>query len=131
MLALASDRRIWCALAPTDMRKSFDGLCGLVHRDFEVEPHCGDVFVFLNRRRTCVKLLMWDGNGFCIVSKRLEKGTFEELRSWNGEQVIAMSRATLLMLLEGIDTRKSKFRRHYARSVRIESGDGRVQRQGR
>lgn len=113
------------------MRKSFDGLCGIVCRDFDREPHCGDVFAFFNRRRTYVKLLTWDGNGFCLYAKRLERGTFEDVRASHDGKVLAIDRAKLLMLLEGIDTKKSSFRRHYARSVRMKSGDGRTRQASR
>lgn len=93
MLSLAADRRVWLALDATDMRKSFDGLCGIVHRDFDREPHSGDVFVFLNRRRSYVKLLTWDGNGFAIYAKRLERGTFEDLSTTGRGKVLAIGPA--------------------------------------
>lgn len=108
------------------MRKSFDGLCGIVLGHFNGDPYSGDVFVFFNRRRTLVKLMQWDGNGFWIHYKRLEKGTFEEFRTQHAGARIRMDRAKLTMLLEGIDLKKSKFRHHYTREIRIRGGYGRA-----
>lgn len=59
------------------MRKSFDGLCGLVRDKLMREPLSGEVFVFLSRRKNQIRLLLWEGDGFALYSKRLEKGTFE------------------------------------------------------
>lgn len=119
-LTIAASARVFVARGVTDMRKSFDGLCSLVEHEFGRDPYQGDVFVFFNRRRTYVKQLIWDGNGFWLCAKRLEKGTFEEWHpSDDGDACIEIDRARLMMLLEGIDLKKSKFRRHFARSVRI------------
>lgn len=60
-----------------DMRKGFNGLCGLVRNEFLQNPLSGDVFIFINRPRNRIKLLHWQGDGFAIYYKRLEKGTYE------------------------------------------------------
>ena len=127
MLGLSRSAKIWLALHPVDMRKSFDGLQGLVIGGLNVDPYCGDIFVFFNRRRTHVKLMVWDGNGFLIHYKRLDEGTFEDLRADHAGNAIRIERAKLMMLLEGIDVKKSKYRRHYARSLRMNGSDGRRQ----
>jgi len=102
------------------MRKSFDGLCNLIEHGFQLDPFDGDVFVFFNRRRTYVKQLVWDSNGFWLCAKRLERGTFEHWQpSTDSKSYVEIDRARLMMLLEGIDMKKSKFRWHFARSVRI------------
>ena len=62
---------------PTDMRKSFDGLCGIVVSRLGFDPMNGDVFIFINRQRNRIKLLRWEPGGFVLFYKRLEKGTFE------------------------------------------------------
>jgi transposase len=67
MLSLPPSVRIFVALEATDMRKSFDGLSGEVQRLIEQDPLSGHLFVFFNRRRTMVKVLYWDRNGFCLV----------------------------------------------------------------
>lgn len=59
-----------------DMRKSFDGLCGIVRNELGRQPGSGEVFVFVNRRRTLIKLLHWQRGGFVLYYKRLEAGTF-------------------------------------------------------
>jgi transposase len=62
---------------PTDIRKSFDGLCGLVSERLGQSPMSGDVFIFINRPRNRMKLLRWEPGGFVLFYKRLERGTFE------------------------------------------------------
>jgi len=124
VLSVPAQARVFLACSATDMRKSFDGLCLIIQHEFDRDPYAGDVFTFFNRRRTYVKLIVWDGNGFWLVAKRLEGGTFED---WTPSIVARnhaeIDRAQLSMLLEGIDLRKAKFRRHYVRSVFINDGD--------
>ena len=92
------------------MRKSFDGLSGLVRSEMGRDPLSGDVFVFLNRRRTHIKLLVWDRSGFVLYYKRLEEGTFElpvsEAPSWD----------QLVMMLEGVSMKKVRYRKRYRRN---------------
>jgi len=59
------------------MRKSFDGLTGIVQNELKADPLGGAIFIFLNRRRNQVKLLLWEGDGFSLYHKRLEKGSYE------------------------------------------------------
>ena len=124
---------MFLACGATDMRKSFDGLCAIIEHGFARDPYAGDVFTFFNRRRTYVKLIVWDGNGFWLAAKRLEGGTFEEWRPVTDSTThVEIDRAQLSMLLEGIDLKKAKFRRHYQRSVRIgNSSDVRSRNKGR
>jgi transposase len=95
------------------MRKGFDGLCGLVRMEFLQNPLSGDVFIFLNRRRTHIKLLQWQGDGFSVFYKRLEKGTFE-LPFPSGNSSLEISSQQLLLLLEGIQLSSIKKRARYA-----------------
>ena len=76
MIAFSSAQRYYYYREATDMRKSFDGLSGLIRTGLNRDPLSGDVFVFINRRRTHIKLLVWDRNGFVLFYKRLERGTF-------------------------------------------------------
>ena len=121
MLSLSSRLRIFAAVEPIDFRKGFDGLVQIVRDRFHQDPFGGDLFCFFNRRRDRVKVLVWDRNGFWLHYKRLERGTFEKLEG-RGAQ-LEIERAQMSMLLEGIDTKKSKFRRHFSRDVRIASRD--------
>ena len=98
---------------PTDMRKSFDGLCGLVINHLGHNPTGGDVFIFMNRRRTLIKLLVWDQTGFVIYYKRLEKGTFELPRFEEGMSSVKITRRTLMLILEGISLENIKTRKRY------------------
>ncbi len=123
VIAISSGTPIHLAREGTDLRKAFDGLCNLVRFTFRLDPFAGGLFVFFNRRRNRVKVVQWDGNGFWLHTKRLERGTFERWQpSSSGERHVVIDRAQLLMLLEGIDLRRAKFRSRFARSVCIDGG---------
>ncbi len=77
MLHLSPSCRYYLYRHGTDMRKGFDSLCGIVQNQLEKNPLSGDVYIFLNRRRTHIKLLLWEGDGFSSYYKRLEKGSYE------------------------------------------------------
>jgi len=85
------------------MRKSFDGLCGLVVSAMERRPTSGEVFVFLNRNRTHIKLLHWESGGFVLYYKRLEQGTF----SAPGDRGHELSWSDLVLMVEGIQVVRS------------------------
>jgi len=72
--------RVFLCTWPTDMRKSFDGLTGLVQESFGQDPLTGHLFLFLNRRRDRIKVLFWDQDGLVIYYERLEAGTFQRER---------------------------------------------------
>ena len=77
MLIDYNNLKILLCTQPTDMRKAIDGLCLIVCESFSQNPSCGSVYVFCNRGRDKCKVLYWDGNGFCLLYKRLEKGRFK------------------------------------------------------
>lgn len=130
MLSLPTNVRVFAARERVDFRKGFDGLHGLVRDEFGEDALSGNVFVFFNARRDRVKLLVWDRNGFWLLYKRLERGTFQRLDGTSAK--IEIDRARLGMLLDGIDTRNSKFYRYSVRDVRIASrGDDERARAGR
>lgn len=104
MLALTGATRIFLYRGAADMRKSFDGLSGLVRSEMEQDPLSGSLFVFCNRRRTMAKLLYWDRDGLALWCKRLEKGTFRVPVSAAGATEI--DRRSLAMLLEGVTPRR-------------------------
>lgn len=122
MLNLSCSVRIFLAREPVDFRKAHDGLHAIVRDEFGEDPLSGHVFVFLNKRVDRVKLLVWDRNGFWLLYKRLERGTFRPPAAGTGARV-EVSRAELLMLLEGIDLKKGKIRRHFADALCI-AGSG-------
>jgi transposase len=118
MLSLPSSVRIWLATEATDLRKSFDTLAELVRRQLQLEPLSGQLFVFRNKRADRVKLLYWDEDGFVIVYKRLEAGTFRFPAASAGASAGAEIRAAdLQMLLDGVDLSSVKRGPRYRRPV--------------
>jgi transposase len=101
MIGLPTVGRIWLRRTPTDMRKSFDGLSALVRGEFGQEPTCGDLFVFLGRRRDLIKAIYWDRDGYVVWAKRLERGRFA-LAPGDGAE---LDRAALALVLEGVKAR--------------------------
>jgi transposase len=113
MLSLPPQVRVFVCTQPTDMRKSFDGLSGLVAEVFRVELLSGHLFVFFNRRRDRLKILAWDRDGLCLWYKRLEAGTFQiPAATGNGVELDATE---LSLLLSGIDLHSAQRRRRFRR----------------
>jgi transposase len=109
--------RVFLCTQPTDLRKSFDGLMGLVTAVLEQDPLSGDLFLFLNRRRDRIKILFWDHDGLCIYYKRLESGTFEKLsRQTEQGQRLELSTTDLALLLQGVDISSARRRKRYLRA---------------
>jgi len=100
MIGLSSKVKYHMCCSLIDMRKGFNGLSGLVQNYLNQNPLTGDVFVFINKPKTHIKLLYWDGDGFVIFYKRLEKGTFDFL--YNDSSSRELKREELLLILEGI-----------------------------
>lgn len=129
LLSVPSNIRIFVARGAVDMRKSFDGLSLIVQHEFRQEAFSGDLFVFFNRQRDRVKLLLWDGNGFWVLAKRLERGVFARWPQDGGDSAsVAIDRARLAMLLDGVDMKSVKLRNRFALSLRIGGGDGAAHR---
>lgn len=102
MLSVSSAYRYYVYRGQADMRKSFDGLSGLVRNELGKDPLSGEVFIFINKRCNQVKLLLWEGDGFSLYSKRLEKGTYE-LPSWKEQTPsIELRSDELMLILQGI-----------------------------
>jgi transposase len=116
MIAFGSTQRYFLYREPTDMRKGFDGLCGVVTSRLNRDPLSGDVFVFFNRRRTHVKLLVWDRCGFLLYYKRLERGTFELPRPAPDNR---LSWPELMLMLEGVSLDSARFRKRYQRPENV------------
>ncbi len=112
MLSLSSRQRFFWYRGITDMRKSFNGLCLLVETEMGFDLMSGDVFIFVNRRRDRMKLLMWDRTGFVIWYKRLEEGTYEIPNLSNGQFEVTWEQ--LLLILEGVVLKSAKRRKRYA-----------------
>jgi transposase len=100
--------------APTDMRKSFDGLYALVRTAMQRDALCGDLYGFINRRGTQIKVLYFDRSGWCLWSKRLEAGRF--IRDWRAMQTREMDYTGLKLLLEGIEPAR-RYKRYQYRAA--------------
>lgn len=111
MLALTSTSAVYLACGVTDLRKSFNGLSGIVEEALEKDPTSGQVFVFCNRRKDRLKILYWDGSGLCVWTKRLEKGTF----AWPEAKARSLRYRPeeLQMLIAGIEVKSARRRRWY------------------
>ncbi|MFO7571421.1 MAG: IS66 family insertion sequence element accessory protein TnpB [Gaiellaceae bacterium] len=95
--------RVFARATPTDLRKGFNGLYGLVERELGQDPLSGDAFLFVNRTRTSAKVLLFDGTGLCIYAKRLARGRFASLWREDGASTLALSMTELALFLEGAD----------------------------
>ncbi|MBL8923448.1 MAG: IS66 family insertion sequence element accessory protein TnpB [Myxococcaceae bacterium] len=105
---------MYVATAPCNLKKSFEGLTNEVRQVLAMEPLSGHVFVFLNRRKTQVKLLLWTRGGFTIVTKRLERGTFTFPARVTAEaSSVEVDVHELSMLLEGIDVTRARTSRRW------------------
>ncbi len=118
MISLTSQHRYFLYRRAVDMRKSFDGLSGVVRNELGRDPMDGEVYIFLNRQRSLVKLLVWDRSGWAIWSKRLERGSYE-LPHTESEGV-SLSWSELVLILEGISLRSVRHRRRYTVEQKVE-----------
>jgi transposase len=98
MMGLVAAGRIFLRRQATDMRRSFDGLSGIVRSEFGRDPLAGDLFVFVNRRRDLIKALYWDRDGLALWAKRLERGRF----ALRPDGPFEIGRDELVLLLEGV-----------------------------
>lgn len=113
MFALTSSLKYYLYRSPTDMRKSFDGLCGLVSNHLNKSPSNGEVFIFINRPRNKIKLLHWEHGGFVLYYKRLEQGTFEVPHIDNQTNSCQITWPILVMMIDGISVEKVKHRKRF------------------
>ncbi len=116
MLTLPASVRVYLAMAPADLRKSFDGLSALVQQVFGCDPLDGHLFLFLNRRRDRLKILYWDRDGLALWYKRLEAGTFQLPAGHGDTPGMELDATQWAMLLGGIDVRSAQRCKRYARA---------------
>jgi len=95
------------------MRKGFDGLSGLVRDSMTKDPLSGDVFIFFNKRRSQVKLLLWERDGFSIYHKRLERGTYELPSLTDSSACVALRSDELMLILQGISLQSVRRRKRF------------------
>lgn len=117
MLHLSASCQYYLYREHTDMRKGFDSLSGIVQNQLGKNPLSGEVFLFFNRRNTQVKLLLWEGDGFALYHKRLEKGTYEIPAYSKTENSISISAEQLLLILQGISLKHVRKRKRYQQVI--------------
>jgi len=113
MLSLPVSTKVFLYAKPCDMRKGFDGLFGLIQNKMHLFPMSGNLFVFMNRNRSLVKILYWDNDGLAIYYKRLEKGTFKRPTARMNAPNSELSQEELYLILHGIDFEKTKKRTRF------------------
>ena len=114
MLAFPAAIRIFVAVVPVDMRKSFNGLWAAAQEHLQEDPKNGAVFAFINKERTRLKLLYWDGTGVWVLAKRLEQGRF----SWplgSSKTKLALAPEALALLVGGIELKRGSLKPWYER----------------
>jgi transposase len=116
MLSIPFPQKVWLYRYPTDMRKSFDGLCGIVVNEMEQDPVSDGMFAFINRRRDRIKLLVWDRHGYWLLYKRLEQGGLHPPVQDIDGNVVPISIQDLAMVIEGVDLHSIKRKKRFTLS---------------
>lgn len=116
MLSFSGSLKVFVAIEPVDLRKSFNGLEALVAQRLGEDLREGALFVFTNRRHSRLKILCWDGTGLWLAIKRLEKGTFAWPKNIDPQRVkLRLAPEALAMLTDGVDLRGAQLRPWYER----------------
>lgn len=131
MLSFPAQVPVFAATRPTDMRKSFSGLVGIVEKELGRQVEAGGLFLFFSRRRNAVKVLFFTGDGLAIFYRRLERGTFElppAISKFGGtashrdapnvERGIELKLSELSLILEGIELASVQRRRRWSPATR-------------
>jgi transposase len=117
MLHLSPSCRYYLYTGITDMRKGFDSLCGIASSQMKLDALSGAIFIFINRKRSQVKLLLWEGDGLSLYHKRLEQGTYELpcMSAENSSSNITYQQ--LQFILQGVALQKIQFRKRYKKTA--------------
>ncbi len=113
LLSLPSSLRYYLYNGTTDIRRSYNGLTMVVRSELGRSALNGDVFIFFNKHRNQAKLLLWEGDGFGICQKRLEKGSFELPRHGEDGPGMTLTHQQLHFILQGVDLKSVRFRKRY------------------
>ena len=116
MLHLSSACRYYLYRDHTDMRKGFDSLSGIISSCMQLDALSGAVFIFFNKKHNQVKLLLWEGDGFAMYYKRLEKGTYEVPLDNDTNASASITHQQLQLILQGISLRSVRRRKRYQHS---------------
>ena len=115
MFAFPHSVRIFVAVEPVDMRKSFNGLWSAVSERLHEDPKSGAVFAFINKDRTRLKLLYWDGTGVWVSAKRLESGRFSWPQPSANKTKLALTPEALALLVGGVELKRGSLKPWYER----------------
>jgi transposase len=127
VLTLPSSVKIYVSSEATDLRRGFDGLAAATRSVIGAEPMSGHLFVFLNRRRNRIKILLWDRTGFLLLYKRLERGTFTIASApCVGKRHVELDAGELTLMLEGLDLRNARRKKRWYRDPHGREMNGRV-----
>jgi transposase len=127
MLTLSCAVRIYVAAEAVDLRRGFDALAAAVRSVMRADPMSGHLFVFVNRRKNRLKLLVWDRTGYLLLYKRLERGTFQiPTQPALGQRHVEVDAGELTLMLEGLDLRGAQRRKRWYRRPAAAAGEGAV-----
>ena len=113
MIGLSANLQYYLCCKPVDMRNGFDGLAGIVRNILKQDPVSGSVFIFINRTGTHIKLLFWDGDGFALFYKRLERGRYSIGDQDKIPPSRLITREELMMILEGLSFKNLKRKKRF------------------
>jgi transposase len=115
MLPFPSSMRIFLAVEPVDMRKQFNGLWTAAAERLDEDPKSGALFGFINKDRTRLKLLYWDGTGVWVLAKRLEQGRFSWPTPAAAQTKLSLTPEALALLLSGVELKRGSLKAWYER----------------
>jgi transposase len=114
MLSFTGALKVYAAMEPQDMRKSFNGLSAVVQEHLKADPYQGALYLFTNKRRNRLKILFWDGTGLWVAAKRLEEGRFSWPQpSQSGQKRLSLTPEALTLITDGIDLKRGRPRGWY------------------
>lgn len=115
MLAFPHSVRIFVAVEPVDMRKQYGGLWTAAQTQLSEDPKSGAVFCFINKERTRLKLLYWDGTGVWVLAKRLEQGRFSWPAPGEAKRKLSLAPEALALLIGGVELKHGSLKPWYER----------------
>jgi transposase len=123
MFSLSDNLQYYLCTGATDMRKGFDTLCGVVRSQMGRDPLSGEVFIFVNRARSTIKLLHWESGGLVLYHKRLESGGFERPTYDEKQNSFQMKWSELVMMIEGLSMKNIVQRKRFVSTLVTEKED--------
>ena len=113
MIPFTSGHRYFMYTGITDFRKGYDGLFGIIKTIMECNPLNGDVYLFTNKRRNQLRMMVYDSGGLVLLCKRLDRGTFEIIKSESGIIKMNINWTQLVCIMEGIKLKSIRYRKRY------------------